>query len=94
MKNEGKMMTTKLKIFTKKDCPNCPLAKKIGKKLEGQGANIDWFDLDEEIGLTEGVYFDVMATPTLILTDENDNELLAWRGEVPPIETLQKELKL
>ena len=60
----------KLKIFTKTECPNCPTAKKIGKKLETKGAKVEWYDLDEEEGLSEAVYFDVLSTPSMIITDE------------------------
>lgn len=85
----------KLKIFTKVDCPNCPAVKKIGKKLEEKGAKIEWHDLDEEEGLSEAVYFDVLSTPALILMDENDNEVKAWRGgDLPTVELLQSELKM
>ena len=83
----------KLKVFTKQDCPNCPAAKELAKKLEKQGTNIEWFDLDNEEGLTEAVYFDVLSTPSLIITDEDDSEIKAWRGEVPDIDVIQKEFK-
>ncbi|NHJ49506.1 MAG: thioredoxin family protein [Asgard group archaeon] len=83
----------KLKIFTKADCPNCPTAKKIGQELEKKGAKIEWFDMDIEDGLSEAVYYDVLATPSMIITDEDDNEIKAWRGEVPLINDIQKELK-
>ena len=82
----------KLKIFTKTDCPNCPVAKEVGKQLESKGANIEWFDLDNEDGLSESVYFDVLSTPSLIVTDEDDNEVKGWRGDVPEVELLKKEL--
>ena len=84
----------KLKIFTKLDCPNCPAAKKIGKQLEKKGAKIDWFDLDEEEGLSEAVYFDVLSTPSFIITDESDSEIKAWRGDLPTADALLKELKI
>ena len=84
----------KLKIFTKLDCPNCPAAKEVGKQLESKGANIEWFDLDNEDGLSEAVYFDVLSTPSLIITDEDDEEVKAWRGEVPELAVIQKELQM
>jgi len=84
----------KLKIFTKLDCPNCPAAKKIGKQLEDKGAKIEWHDLDDEEGLSESVYFDVLSTPSFIITDGSDSEVKAWRGELPTVDILQKELKI
>ncbi len=82
----------KLKIFTKMDCPNCPAAKELGKKLQKEGTVIEWYDLDEEEGLTEAVFFDVLSTPSLIITDESDCEIKGWRGEVPPITDIQKNM--
>jgi len=84
----------KLKVFTTTECPNCPAAKEICKQLEKIGAKIEWFDLDEEEGLSEAVYFDVLSTPSIIITDEDDSEIKAWRGDVPSINDIQKELKM
>ena len=84
----------KLNVFTKAECPNCPPAKAMAKQMEEKGAAVEWFNLDEEEGLSEAVYFDVLSTPSLIVTDENDSEIKAWRGEVPPIDQLQKELQI
>ena len=83
-----------LNIFTKTDCPNCPAAKAIAKKLEKKGAKVIWYDLDEEDGLAESVFCDVLSTPSLIITDDSDNEVKAWRGEVPDFEEISKALKL
>ena len=82
----------KLKAFTKTECPNCPAAKKLAKNLETKGAKVEWFDLDNEDGLSEAVFFDVLSTPSLIITDDSDEEVIAWRGEVPPIDLISKEL--
>ena len=83
----------KLKVFTKTDCPNCPAAKKLAEKIEQEGKTVEWFDLDQEDGLTEAVYFDVLSTPSLIVTDEDDEVIKAWRGEVPQINDIHKEFK-
>ncbi|MBD3189442.1 MAG: thioredoxin family protein [Candidatus Heimdallarchaeota archaeon] len=84
----------KLKVFTKMDCPNCPAAKKIAEQLESEGAPVEWYDLDEELGLTEAVFYDVLSTPSLIITDKEGVELKAWRGEVPSINQVKKELNI
>ncbi|MFW9924463.1 MAG: thioredoxin family protein [Candidatus Thorarchaeota archaeon] len=83
----------KLKVFTKLDCPNCPPAKDLAKKLEQDGSKVEWFDLDQEEGLTEAVYFDVLSTPSLIVTDDDDEEIKGWRGNVPSIDDVKRELK-
>lgn len=84
----------KLKVFTQDGCPNCPTAKRIAKQLEAEGAPVEWYDLDEEMGLTEAVFYDVLSTPSLIITDQEGVELKAWRGEVPSIHQVKKELKI
>jgi thioredoxin-related protein len=81
----------KLKIFWKKDCPNCPGAKKYGNilkdKLEVQYCNIDTVD-----GLSEACMFNVMSTPSIILIDKDNNEIQAWRGEIPKIENIKGKI--
>ena len=84
----------KLKVFTKTDCPNCPAAKKLAQMLENKGANVEWFDLDQEEGLSEAVFFDVLSTPALIITDVDDMEIKGWRGKVPDIKLLENDLKI
>ncbi|NPE09659.1 MAG: hypothetical protein GNW80_15340 [Asgard group archaeon] len=44
--------------------------------------------------MSEGVYFDVLSTPSFIIVDESDSEVKAWRGDLPTVELLQKELKI
>ncbi|MHA1186418.1 MAG: thioredoxin family protein [Candidatus Heimdallarchaeota archaeon] len=83
-----------LKVFTKVDCPNCPAAKALAKKLEAKGAKVIWCDLDEEDGLSEAVFCDVLSTPSLIITDDSDTEIKGWRGEIPGLDEISKELKL
>jgi glutaredoxin len=74
----------KLKVFTKKDCPNCPPAKKVIKELENSGIPIEYFDTEEIDGMTEGSYYMVMATPT---TDEKKEE----DSEAPKSEAVESE---
>jgi len=73
----------KLKIFVRKDCPNCPPAKKLASELIKDGLPVIVYDIDTTDGLTEATFYGVMGTPTIILTDEDDNELRSWAGEVP-----------
>ena len=91
--NDNEDNNMKLKVFTKTDCPKCPIAKELGQKIEKEGKTVEWFDLDQEEGLTEAVYFDVLSTPSLIVTDEDDEVIKAWRGEVPQYKEVQNELQ-
>lgn len=76
-------MKKKLKVFVKKDCPNCPPAKKLVEELKKEGLPVTVYDIDTTEGLSEATYYGVMGTPAIILTDENDKEIKSWYGEVP-----------
>lgn len=90
-------MAKKLKIFTKKDCPKCPEAKKIGKDLEKEnGLEIEYYDVEEAEGLAEAQLYSILATPSLILCqgDGNETEIKSWRGEAPDSkEAVLEEMK-
>jgi len=73
----------KLKVFTKKDCPNCPPAKEVAQQLEAEGVTVEYYDVDEVDGMTEGSFYMVMATPTTILVDDHGKEIESWRGKPP-----------
>jgi glutaredoxin len=59
----------KMKVFWQKDCPNCPKAKEIGKKLEKE-LEVQYCDVDTVDGLTEACLYQVMSTPSLVVIDE------------------------
>lgn len=81
-----------LKIFWQKNCPNCPPAKELGKKLEKE-IKVELHDVETVDGLAEAAYFNVLSTPTLILVDEEGKEIASWRGRVPKEEEIRKFLK-
>jgi len=72
-----------VKIFTKRECPRCPAAKDVGDRLKMRGVRVMDYDLETVEGLAEAAFYGVMATPTIIVEDGEDNELAAWRGTVP-----------
>lgn len=79
----------KVKIFWQEQCPNCPPAKILGKKLElEKNMDVTYFNIKEPEGLAEAVMFDVMSTPSVIVTDDQDNELKSWRGSVPNMDSI------
>ncbi len=80
----------KVKFFFKKDCPKCPAAKAIVSKLDQ--SLVEYHNLDEVDGLTEGAYYMVVSTPTTIIVDEQGREVKSWRGEVPNEKELQEAL--
>jgi len=75
----------KLKLFTKKDCPNCPSAKKILKEVEDSGIPVEYYDSDDVDGLAEGSFYMIMATPSTLLVDDSGVEIDSWRGQDPDV---------
>jgi len=81
-----------VKIFWQEQCPNCPPAKEIGKKLEEQGIDVSYHNIKEVDGLATATLFGVMSTPSVVVA-EGDNEIASWRGKVPTIEDVKKHLE-
>lgn len=79
----------KVKIFWQPSCPTCPQAKELGAKLEEQGKEVGYYNIKDPEGLSEGVMYDVMATPSIIITDDSGNEIAGFRSAIPKIEEIQ-----
>jgi hypothetical protein len=82
-----------IKIFIKKQCPKCPAAKDMGEQLKTRGMRVIDYDLETIEGLAEAAFYGVMATPTIIVEDGEDNELAAWRGTVPTPQEIEGVLQ-
>jgi hypothetical protein len=69
----------KVKLFCKPALPRCAAAKavcrSVGKFFE--------YDITTDDGEKEAAMHDVDEVPTIVITDDYDNEIRAWRGEVP-----------
>ena len=74
-----------LKVFTQPDCPKCPPAKELVKKLakEQKKLRVEIFNTGEVEGMAEGAFYQIMATPSLLLIDDQGKLVKDWRGEVP-----------
>ena len=81
----------KMKVFWQKDCPNCPKAKEIGKKLEKE-LEVQYCDVDTVDGLTEACLYQVMSTPSLVVIDEKGEEIESWKGILPEIDFIRKKI--
>ena len=81
-----------IKLFWKQDCPKCPATKLVSNSLRSEGFAILDYNLDTADGLAEGAYHGVLSTPTLLVIDENDREVLQWRGDVPTLEEVKAVL--
>jgi len=84
----------KILLFTKKDCPRCPEAKEVVKAIAGEvGIEVKEYDVESIEGLAEAAYYMVLSTPSVIVVNENGEELSAWRGKALKKEELINALK-
>ena len=81
-----------IKIFTKARCPKCPAVKEIGRELKKEGVPVFSFDLDTIDGLAEASFYSILSTPSLIIEDEEEKEVVGWRVIVPTLEEVKGHL--
>jgi hypothetical protein len=81
-----------IKIFTKAKCPKCPAIKEIGTELKKEGVPVFNYDLDTIDGLAEASFCSVLSTPSLIIEDEEEREVISWRGVVPTLQEVKEYL--
>ena len=79
-----------LKIFTKAKCPKCPIVKEMGTELKKEGVPVFSYDLDTIEGLAEASFYSILSTPSLIIEDEEEEEVISWRGVVPTLQEVKK----
>ena len=77
----------KLIVFTKKDCPNCPNAKKIAKEV-AEELGLEFEEIDIEKDLITALQYNVASTPSIALGEE-----VLFRGEVPTKDELKKAIQ-
>jgi hypothetical protein len=83
----------KVKIFWQESCTRCSPTKELGRKLEIEGIKVEYYDISTTDGLAEALMYDVLSTPSLIITDSVKKEIAAWRGETPSLEKVKKFIK-
>ncbi len=83
----------KLELFTRESCPRCISAKILAGQLRSKGYYVTDYDLDSVDGIAEGRFHRIIATPALLLVNEQDHELANWRGEVPAFESVRQEIE-
>jgi len=81
-----------IKIFTKAKCPKCPAAKEMGTELKKEGVQVFNYDLDTIDGLAEASFYSVLSTPSVIIEDEEEREVMSWRGMVPSLQEVKQYL--
>ena len=80
----------KVKVFVKDGCYQCPSAKEVGGRLEKEGVNVLYYDLETAGGLAEASYYGVLSTPTMIVEDTDENTVADFRGTVPTLQTIRE----
>src|SRR3990170_1329094 len=83
-----------IKIFTKAKCPRCPAVKEIGRELKKEGVPVLNYDLDTIEGLAEASFYSILSTPSLVIEDEEEREVISWRGIVPTLEEVRQYLSV
>ncbi|MGD0920110.1 MAG: thioredoxin family protein [Thermodesulfobacteriota bacterium] len=81
-----------IKIFTKAKCPKCPAVKEIGTELKKEGVRVSNYDLDTIDGLAEASFYSILSTPSVIIEDEEEREVMSWRGVVPSLQEVKQHL--
>jgi hypothetical protein len=81
-----------LKIFTKAKCPRCPAVKEMGVELRKEGVPVFNYDIDTIEGLAEASFYSILSTPSVIIEDEEEREVISWRGVVPTLQEVREYL--
>lgn len=63
--------------------------KEIEIKLD-EDMDVMYCNIGEPEGLSESVMYDVLSTPSVIVCDEEGEELQGWRGKTPAVEDIKK----
>lgn len=79
----------RVKIFWQENCPNCPPAKELGKKLVENGHDVQYFDIKDSDGLTEAIMFDIMTTPAIVVADDSNKEIQSFLDNVPSFDEVE-----
>ena len=88
------MMGAYVKFFWQEDCPKCGSAKEACSRLIDRNIHVELFDINTVDGMTEAAFHEVLATPTTIIVDDDENEIKSWRGAAPTIEDLEHNLNI
>ena len=81
-----------VKIFVKAKCPKCPAAKEIATSLIKEGVPVTHYDLDTLDGLAEASFYSILSTPSIIIENDKEEEVVSWRGVVPTLQEVRQHL--
>jgi hypothetical protein len=75
-------------VFVKQDCQKCPAAKDVA----GRFPETEIYDIEQAEGLAEAAFYSVLCTPSIIVVDEDGNEVFAWRCSVPSPKEISEQM--
>jgi protein-disulfide isomerase len=78
-----------IKLFWKDKCPRCPQAKEVSGLLQKEGYTVLDYNVETAEGLAEATFYNVQATPTFIIEDQQENTIADFRGEVPSAQKIK-----
>jgi len=77
-----------LKVFTLPTCPTCPLARTVASEVAQKfGIVFKEVNLATKEGMSEGLVYDIMSTPSITLDEE-----VIIRGRLISKERLEEEV--
>jgi glutaredoxin len=83
-----------INIFVRSDCPQCPQAKVYGNKLEEEGLVVNYCDLDTPTGFAKAVKLKVKSLPTILIINEDGEEVNRWGAiNMPGVEEIKNILR-
>ena len=82
-----------VKVFWQENCPNCPTAKELGKKLQDNGVEVEFHDVKDIDGLAQAAIYSIMATPSIVVSEGNNEEVKSWRSVVPSADEVMAHVK-
>jgi len=65
----------------------------MGEKLKESGQNVQILSINEAEGLAEAQLFGIMAVPTIVIVDENEQEIASWRNGLPSMKEIVEKAK-
>ena len=83
-------MESVVKIFWQENCARCPPAKELGEELQNKGHNVEFCNVKAGNGLAQAIYHNILSTPSVVVTDNLNNEVIAWRSTTPNMNDVLK----
>jgi len=61
--------------------------------MKDMGLKVKEFNVNDVEGMSEAAFHAVMGTPTTIVVDSDDSEIISWRSQIPSREELIDAIK-